>query len=81
MDFGLYSAHEEYDPTALLDHAELAEAAGFNTVSTSDCIHLWWRTNTECDAAWPWLGAALERTDRVRMGTGVMPPIARYHLR
>src|SRR5688572_8886238 len=30
-------------------------------------------------AAWPWLGAALARTDRIAIGTGVTAPILRYH--
>lgn len=79
MDLGLFAAHEEYDPSTLLSHAEMAEAAGFDTVWTSDHIHPWWHTGAECGAAWPWLGSALERTTSLRMGTGVTPPIGRYH--
>ena len=79
MEIGFFTAHEEYDPSTLLDHAEWAERAGFDTVWTSDHVHPWWHTDAECGAAWPWLGAALERTDSVRIGTGVTPPIARYH--
>lgn len=79
MDVGLFAAHEEYGPTELLAHATAAEDAGFDAVWTSDHIHPWWHTDAECGAAWPWLGAALERTERVRLGTGVTPPIARYH--
>jgi len=79
VDIGLFAAHEEYGPTTLLEHAEMAENAGFDTVWTSDHVHPWWHTGAECGAAWPWLGSALERTDTVRIGTGVTPPIARYH--
>lgn len=79
MDIGLFAAHEEYTPSTLLEHAEWAEAAGFDTVWTSDHIHPWWHTGAECGAAWPWLGAALERTESVMIGTGVTPPIGRYH--
>jgi len=79
MDVGLFTAHEESHPSTLLRHVSLAEDAGFDTVWTSDHVHPWWHTGAECGAAWPWLGAAMERTDRVRMGTGVTPPIARYH--
>jgi len=79
MDIGLFAAHEQYAPTELLNHAERAEAAGFDSVWTSDHFHPWWHTGAHCGAAWPWLGAALERTDSVRMGTGVTAPIARYH--
>ncbi|NHX36076.1 MULTISPECIES: TIGR03557 family F420-dependent LLM class oxidoreductase [Halolamina] len=79
MNIGVFAAHEQYGPTELLDHATRAEAAGFDTVWTSDHFHPWWHTDAHCGAAWPWLGAALERTDEVRMGTGVTPAIGRYH--
>ena len=79
MDIGYFTAHEQYSPRTLLAHTSRAEAAGFDTVWTSDHVHPWWHTGAHCGAAHPWLGAALERTDRVRIGTGVTPPIARYH--
>jgi len=79
MDVGFFAAHEEYSPSVLLDYVEHADDAGFDTVWTSDHIHPWWHTDAECGAAWPWLGAALERTEDVRIGTGVTPPINRYH--
>jgi coenzyme F420-dependent glucose-6-phosphate dehydrogenase len=31
------------------------------------------------DAAWPWLGAALAKTDRIVVGTGVTVSILRYN--
>jgi alkanesulfonate monooxygenase SsuD/methylene tetrahydromethanopterin reductase-like flavin-dependent oxidoreductase (luciferase family) len=31
------------------------------------------------DAAWPWLGPALAKTDRIELGTGVTAPISRYN--
>jgi G6PDH family F420-dependent oxidoreductase len=79
MEFGLFAPHEQYDPSTLLSHAELAEREGFDSVWTSDHFHPWWHTDAHCGAAWPWLGAALERTDSVRIGTGVTPAIGRYH--
>jgi coenzyme F420-dependent glucose-6-phosphate dehydrogenase len=30
-------------------------------------------------AAWPWLGAALAKTTKIVIGTGVTAPIIRYH--
>lgn len=79
MDIGFFAAHEEYDPTELLDLVERADDAGFDTVWTSDHIHPWWDTDAECGSAWPWMGSALDRTESVRIGTGVTPPIGRYH--
>lgn len=79
MDVGVFAAHEQYPPARLLETVTRAEAAGFDSVWTSDHFHPWWHTNAHCGAAWPWLGAALERSDEIRIGTGVTPPIGRYH--
>ena len=79
MKIGYFAAHEQYGPAALLTHASRAERAGFDTVWTSDHVHPWWHTDAHCGAAHPWMGAALESTSTVRIGTGVTPPIARYH--
>jgi len=79
MDIGVFAAHEQYSPERLLAHAERADDAGFDSVWTSDHFHPWWHTGAHCGAAWPWLGAALERTEQIRMGTGVTAPIGRYH--
>ncbi|SDX91454.1 TIGR03557 family F420-dependent LLM class oxidoreductase [Halopenitus persicus] len=79
MDLGCFTAHEQYPPGRLLEHVAAAEAAGFDAVWTSDHFHPWWHTGAECGAAWPWLGSALERTDDVRIGTGVTATVGRYH--
>jgi len=39
----------------------------------------WWHTGATSAAAWPWLGAALAKTDRIVLGTGVTAPILRYN--
>jgi len=79
MKVGYFAAHELYPPDKLLEHVRTADQAGFHSVWTSDHIHPWWDTGAHCGAAWPWLGTALAETDFARMGTGVTPPIARYH--
>jgi coenzyme F420-dependent glucose-6-phosphate dehydrogenase len=79
MRIGLFAPHERYGPDRLADLAARAERAGFDAVWTSDHFHPWWHSGAECGAAWPWLGAALERTGTIRMGTGVTAPVARYH--
>ena len=38
----------------------------------------WWHTGAISGAAWPWLGAALTKTDRIVLGT-VKAPILRYN--
>lgn len=55
-----FCPHEQYDPSTLLGHAELAAAAGFDSAWTSDYFHPWWHSGAHYGAAWPWLGAALE---------------------
>jgi G6PDH family F420-dependent oxidoreductase len=39
----------------------------------------WWNTGASGGAAWPWLGAALAKTNKITIGTGVTAPILRYH--
>jgi coenzyme F420-dependent glucose-6-phosphate dehydrogenase len=39
----------------------------------------WWHTGATSDAAWPWLGPALAKTDRIELGKGVTAPISRYN--
>jgi len=39
----------------------------------------WWNSGGFVGAAWPWMGAALERTAKLVIGTGVTAPILRYH--
>ncbi|MEM2896932.1 MAG: TIGR03557 family F420-dependent LLM class oxidoreductase [Candidatus Bathyarchaeia archaeon] len=77
--FGLFAAHEQYDPKSLLTHAVLAEKCGFDTVWTSDHFHPWMHTNAQSGFAWVWIASTLERTKRVKVGTGVTAPIFRYH--
>lgn len=79
MEVSYFAAHEKYGPDTLLEYVRAADQAGFDSVWTSDHIHPWWDTDAHCGAAWPWLGSALEQTSETRIGSGVTPPIARYH--
>jgi coenzyme F420-dependent glucose-6-phosphate dehydrogenase len=38
----------------------------------------WWHTGASGAAAWPWMGAALAKTNSIGVGTGVTAPILRY---
>ena len=38
-----------------------------------------WHTGAMAGAAWPWCGAALAKTDRIVVGTGVIVSILRYN--
>jgi coenzyme F420-dependent glucose-6-phosphate dehydrogenase len=77
--FGLFAAHEQHDPNSLLNHVILAEKYGFDTIWTSDHFHPWAHTNAHSGFAWVWIASALERTKRLKIGTGVTAPILRYH--
>jgi coenzyme F420-dependent glucose-6-phosphate dehydrogenase len=71
-------AHEQFPPGELLAQAVAAEAAGFDGLGCSDHLQPWWEGG-ESGHAWVWLGAALEATQRVPIGTAVTPPGPRYH--
>jgi coenzyme F420-dependent glucose-6-phosphate dehydrogenase len=45
---------------------------------SSDYYMPWWYTGTT-GAAWPWLGAALAKIDRIIVAAGVTAPILCYH--
>jgi coenzyme F420-dependent glucose-6-phosphate dehydrogenase len=70
--------HEQFRPEELLGHAVLAERAGFDGIGCSDHLQPWWEPG-ESGSAWVWLGAALQATSKVPVGTAVTPPGPRYH--
>jgi coenzyme F420-dependent glucose-6-phosphate dehydrogenase len=71
-------AHEQFPPGELLAQAVEAERAGFDGLGCSDHLQPWWKGG-ESGHAWVWLGAALQATNRVPIGTAVTPPGPRYH--
>jgi coenzyme F420-dependent glucose-6-phosphate dehydrogenase len=46
---------------------------------SSDHYMPWWHTGSSGGTAWPWNRAALAKTTKIILGTGVTPPILRYH--
>lgn len=63
MIIGYHASHEQFAPRELRELALEAEEAGFDAVSSSDHIAPWDPHRSDvCAAAWPWLGAMLERT-------------------
>jgi coenzyme F420-dependent glucose-6-phosphate dehydrogenase len=71
-------AQEQFPPGELLGQAVDAERAGFDGLGTSDHLQPWWEGG-ESAHAWVWMGAALQATERVPIGTAVTPPGPRYH--
>ena len=74
---GYHASHEQHPPSALLDHARHAVAAGFAAVSSSDHFVPWSERQGHSGHAWSWLGAALQATT-VPFGI-VTAPGQRYH--
>ena len=71
------AAHEQFTPSDLLRHAQLAVEAGFDGVYCSDHFQPWWEPG-ESGHAWPWLGA-VGATTKTDIGTAVTPAVRRYH--
>jgi G6PDH family F420-dependent oxidoreductase len=85
MQIGLKLFAEGFSPLELVEHAVLAERAGFDFVEISDHFHPWLdrpedgRLQGHAGFAWSILGAVAARTGRIRLGTGVTCPTHRYH--
>ena len=78
MPYYYVCAHEQFPPGELLAQAVAAEAAGFDGLGCSDHLQPWWEGG-ESGQAWVWLGAALQATSKLPIGTAVTPPGPRYH--
>ncbi|WP_436924333.1 TIGR03557 family F420-dependent LLM class oxidoreductase [Halosimplex amylolyticum] len=84
VEFGYFASLEEFSPASCLDQVERAERAGFDSAWVNDHFHPWFDRLADGSPAnggncWEWLPAALERTDEIRIGTGVTSVINRYH--
>ena len=76
---GYKASAEQFPPRRLLDLAVAAEAAGFDSVWTSDHFQPWRHTDGHAPNALVWLGAAATSTSRVTLGTSVLTPSFRYN--
>jgi coenzyme F420-dependent glucose-6-phosphate dehydrogenase len=79
LRFGYKASAEQFGPRQLLDFAMSAEAAGFDSVFVSDHLQPWRHDGGHAPAALPWLGALVQSTHRVVVGTSVLTPSFRYH--
>ncbi len=75
---GIQAAHEQVNPTELLEDVVTMDKYGLERCWSSDHYMPWWHTGASGGAAWPWLGAALSRTTNIMIGTAVTAPILRY---
>jgi coenzyme F420-dependent glucose-6-phosphate dehydrogenase len=79
MQIGYWLASEEHGPRELVEHAKLAEQAGFEHVLISDHIHPWVDAQGHSPFVWGVIGAIAATTDRIRLGTAVTCPLVRVH--
>jgi coenzyme F420-dependent glucose-6-phosphate dehydrogenase len=77
--FGYALSSEEHAPRELIEHARLAEDAGFEFLSISDHYHPWIDRQGHSPFVWSVLGAIAATTRRIRVGTGVTCPTIRIH--
>jgi len=76
---GYALSFEERTPRELVDHARMAEEAGFEFALISDHFHPWLEEQGESPFVWSVLGAIAEATERIPIGTGVTCPTMRIH--
>jgi probable non-F420 flavinoid oxidoreductase len=78
MLIGYHASHEQFAPSDLLTFVQLAEAAGFQAIMTSDHIAPWSRRQANSGNNWAWLGAAMAKTS-LPFGSLAIPGGWRYH--
>ncbi|MDI6875607.1 MAG: TIGR03885 family FMN-dependent LLM class oxidoreductase [Methanomicrobiales archaeon] len=77
LEIGYHASHEQFSPSSLLELVQLAEAAGFQAVTSSDHFYPWSESQGQSGYAWSWLGAAMQAT-AIPFGV-VTAPGYRYH--
>jgi coenzyme F420-dependent glucose-6-phosphate dehydrogenase len=78
-EIGYTLSSEEYDSSALVAQAARAEEVGFAFASISDHFHPWIDRQGQSPFVWGVLGAISQRTERLRLMTGVTCPTTRIH--
>jgi coenzyme F420-dependent glucose-6-phosphate dehydrogenase len=78
-EIGYALSSEEHPPNDLVRFAAAAEEHGFPFALISDHFHPWIDRQGHSPFVWSVLGAIAERTERLRIGTGVTAPILRVH--
>lgn len=77
--FAYFCGHEQWQPEELVQHAVLAEQAGFDMVVVSEHFHPWVDDDSASGFAFSTIGAMAAVTERVEFTTGVTTPLFRYH--
>jgi coenzyme F420-dependent glucose-6-phosphate dehydrogenase len=79
IEIGYALSSEEHPPADLIDHARLAEDAGFTFALISDHFHPWIGRQGQSPFVWTVLGGIARATHRLVVGTGVTCPTIRIH--
>lgn len=77
--FAYFCGHEQWHPEELVEHAVLAERAGFDMVVVSEHFHPWVDDASASGFAYSTIGAMAAATSRLEFATGVTTPLFRYH--
>ncbi len=77
--FAYFCGHEQWQPEELVEHARLAEQAGFDLLVVSEHFHPWVDDTSAAGFAWSTIGAMAAVTSKVAFATGVTTPLWRYH--
>ncbi|MDH3260965.1 MAG: TIGR03557 family F420-dependent LLM class oxidoreductase [Acidimicrobiia bacterium] len=78
-EFAYFCGHEQWHPEQLVEHARLAEQAGFDMLVVSEHFHPWVDDSSAAGFAWSTIGAMAAVTNKVAFATGVTTPLWRYH--
>lgn len=79
IELGYWLSTEEQAARRLVDLAQMAEEAGFDSAMISDHYHPWIPEQGHAPFVWAVIGAIAERTRRLHLTTGVTAPILRMH--
>ena len=77
--FAYFCGHEQFHPETLVQHARLAEEAGFDWLVVSEHFHPWVDDVSASGFAFATIAAMATVTERVQITTGVTTPLFRYH--
>lgn len=78
-EFAYFCGHEQYQPEELVEHAVLAEQAGFDMVVVSEHFHPWVDDQSAAGFAFSTIAAMAQATERITFTTGVTTPLFRFH--
>lgn len=77
--FAYFAGHEQFQPEVLVEHAVLAEEAGFDMVLVSEHFHPWVDDLGASGFAFATIAAMAQATSRIEFTTGVTTPLWRFH--